>query len=264
MLREKVSGPAAFAAWALVSFCACGEAAAGVIIDSFSGPAGGQVAVDRVVDGQAVSNVLAGQTVLGGSRELFADKSGPSRGRPGVTVSANEYDGDLFSFDQYAASAIGSGRLIYDGAANGTLNKAGLGGFDLTEKGVNTGLLFTDLTVVGQGLTVTVNLFDSLGGLFTSGPISLEDGYSGDFFLPYVSFTGSSLAPGKTGAIELLFSGTRAGGDLSFDALSSTRKPGEELATPVVPEPGTLALLSIGAAGMTIGAWRRRNRRPRD
>jgi len=262
VLRRKVAGPAAKAVAVLVCFCAAGEAPAGVIIDSFSTPAGGQVVVDRVVDGQAVWNALDGQAVLGGSRELFSDKAGPSRGRPGVTVSANEFDTDLFSFDQYAASAIGSGRLVYDGYANGKLDHAGLGGFDLTEKGVNTGLLFTDLSVVGSGLTVTVNLFDTLGGLFTSGPISLADGYSGDFFLPYVSFSGSSLAPGKTGAIELIFSGTRAGGDLSFEALSSTRRPGEELATPVVPEPGTLALLSIGAAGMTVGAWRRR--RPRD
>ncbi len=248
------------AAVAICSAFFASPVAAGPSIDSFDGPAGGQLVFDTLADGTSGVSALAGQPTLGGSREIFVTKFGPEGSSTPVKASSNEFGTGVFNFDEFSSTAQGMARLVYDGAADGAFDPAGLAaagvGVDLTQAGADLGLLFTDVRAVGSGLQLTANLYDALTGfVFTSGPVELSDGFAGDLFLPYASFfgPGGSSTPRNVGAIEFLIDGTLPGSDLTFELASSAAGP------PVVPEPGSLALLATGGVGL-VGGWHRKRR----
>lgn len=240
------------------------QARAILIIDDYSTPPGGQIATDTTANGTPVKNSLGGLPVLGGSRELIVNKTGQvGSGAQPVKGSANEVNTSIFNFDQFSSTAKGYAFLYYDGHPDGNLQKKGLAdmngvGVDLTQGGVNTGFVFQNLNVTGSGLKLTVNLYNGLSSLvFTSGPITLTNGMSGNFFLPYSSFSGAGGAgtPANTGSIEILVDGrTAAGSDLTFSLIASAPSA-------VLPEPSTFIAGLIGGLGL-LGFRRLRGARP--
>lgn len=238
-----------------------GDAAADYIIDTFDDPTNGQVVLDSTADGTPSVSVLTGQSVPGGSRELFANKAAPATGTATVEASSNDFDTGVFNFDQSSATAQGSARLVYDRTANGLLDPKGLAtgivGIDLTQSGVNTGFLFSGLQVLGGGLTLTTNLYNAVtGAVFSSGAVPLTSGYSGNFFIPYSAFSGAggSATPGNVGAIEIVVNATQPGSDLEFELVSSS----PSTVPAAVPEPSSMLLLSLCGAVGGVAAWRRK------
>ncbi|MBA3313619.1 MAG: PEP-CTERM sorting domain-containing protein [Planctomycetota bacterium] len=222
-------------------------ASGAVLIDSFTTPAEGQIALDSIADGNAGKTSLDMLPVLGGSREIFVFKTSQvGNGNQPVKASVNERDTAIFNFDQFSSTARGIGRLVYDGTADGQLTPQGFAtGVDLTEGGANPGFRFEDVKVTGSGLMLTVNLFNHTSGqIFSSGPLTLVDGFLGELFLPFSTFTGAGGTASNVGAIEIVVDGSAEnafGSDLTF-GLFSSGVPGP---TPV-PEPASLALLACG------------------
>jgi hypothetical protein len=231
---------------------------ADLVIDGFDSPFGGQVASDSTIDGMPDVSTLAGQPVIGGSREIFASTTSQiGGGTQPVKGSSNEFNTGIFNFDQYSATARGSVSLVYDGNANGVLNTMGLGGIDLTQGGTNVGFLIQNLNVTGSGLQLSVNLYNAAtGALFSSGPVSLVNGFSGSFLLLYGSFTGPGgvSTPTNVGAIEVVVDGSNtvpidaAGSDLTFTIIQSAS----------VPEPSSMVLCGLLSLAGVGGHLRRR------
>lgn len=214
---------------------------ADLVIDAFTTPAGGQVVIDSTADGNPVISSLGGQTVLGTTREIFVNKTGQiGGGSQEVKASSNEFDTEIFNFDQFSSTARGTARLVYDGGADGSLNTTGLGGVSLTPSG-EVGFLFQNLNVTGSGLLLTVNLYNALSGdVYSSGPQLLVNGFNGSLLLLYSSFAGPGgvLTPSNVGAIEIIVDGsslTASGSDLTFDLIQSAS----------VPEPSSMALCGL-------------------
>jgi hypothetical protein len=234
------------------------EARADLVIDGFDSPIGGQVASDSTIDGMPVISSLAGEPVIGGSREIFANKTGQiGGGTQTVKGSSNEFNTNIFNFDQFSSTARGTVALVYDGNANGVLNTMGLGGIDLTQGGTNVGFLIQNLNVTGSGLQLAVNLYNATtGAVFSSGPVTLVNGFSGSFMLLYSSFTGPGgvLTPTNVGAIEVVVDGSNsvpidaAGSDLTFTIINSAS----------VPEPSSMVLCGLLSLAGIGGHLRRR------
>lgn len=235
-------------------------ARADLVIDAFTTPMGGQIASDSTINLVPVVSSLGGQPVLGTTREIFANVTSQiGGGTQAVKGSSNESDTGIFNFDQFSSTARGTVRLVYDGTADGVLDTMGLGGSDLTEGGNNVGFLFQNLNVTGSGLMLTVNLYNAMtGAVFTSGPVSLLNGFNGGLLLLYSSFAGPGgmLTPANVGAIEILVDGSTiapvdaAGSDLTFSLIQSVS----------VPEPSSMVLCGLLSLAGVGCQWRRRLR----
>lgn len=220
------------------------SAHADLIIDDFNQPGSGQIAEDTTIGGIVVNSQSGLSDVLGGSRELFADKTGPSGSTTPVKISANEFNTDILNFDQFSSTARGTGRIIYDGFADGMLDPLGLKGIDLTQGGLNQSFIFKDVAVTGSGLSLTVNLYNALtGNVYTTGPQLLSNGFLGILKFDYAtdfSGLGGASTPLNVGAIEILIDGSSAdarGSDLTFDLVTSA----------TVPEPSSMVLCGIAS-----------------
>lgn len=240
----------------LVAWSPVSPARGDLIIDSFSSPPNGQDARDFTINGSPITSALDNLSVLGGSREIFTNKTGEriSTGNPYVSASANLLDTDIFNFDQFSATARGTSQLIYDGNANNVLDVMGLGGVNLTQGDLNAAFVFEQLSVTGSGLLLTVNLYNAATGLAaTTGPLLLQNGFFGDFVIPYMSFGPNGLATAmNVGAIEIIIDGSSdgtrfvpgigiipnaSGSDLTFDLVTSA----------AVPEPSSMVLCGIAS-----------------
>jgi len=228
----------------LVAGCLMGSQAsqASIIIDDFNSF---QVAVDaNPTAGSIDSATLADVNVLGGYREFIANRTNPTTGTLQVRTSSNEFGTNTFIFDQTSSTTRGMGSIIYDGdptqvLGESALNTTGLApGVDLTAGGTLTFFTFKDLAVTGNGLVLTVSLYNSLGVASTA-TVNLVDtnGTSIDLLIPYATFSNPGT-PSAVYAVKIDIDGRSTGArgsDLTFDLVSSE-----------VPEPASLGLLGVG------------------
>ena len=83
------------AALAAAVFCCAVPAQAGYVLDDFSTSPDGQVALAGSIDGTCVFECLGNQPVLGGSREIFVEKTGQT-GRGTAPIRTSRPLPDLF------------------------------------------------------------------------------------------------------------------------------------------------------------------------
>jgi hypothetical protein len=166
-------------------------------------------------------------TVLGGVRDYFGSKSGPLN----ATIVAIGGFGAL-STDSFTTSTA---TMQYDGNAGRVVNVNGLGGFDLTQAGLNNQFQLTvGVDLAGYQATMAVW---SGGNLFTSSFI-VPQGSPTNVFVPFASFGGANFA--SIGAIELrLNTGATPVAEADFVIRGFS----------AVPEPSSLLLvLGFGSA----------------
>ena len=166
----------------------------GLVIDDLSDPDAGQtVAADS---NNPIASSAVDANVLGGERDIAVEwLNGPAR----VSFSSNDIPG-LFVFDANFGT-LGNGSWSYDGDDNDalTIDPTGLGGVDITNDGLDLGIIFrigadnlVDLTFniftdADNASTITVGVPDTGGS-------ALEDVY-----IPFSDFT---TLPGATGPAD--------------------------------------------------------------
>ncbi|MEZ6115191.1 MAG: SdrD B-like domain-containing protein [Pirellulaceae bacterium] len=142
--------------------------------------------------------------IIGRERDLFAALTS---GAGEVDLRVNAFGLDVLQFDS-SSGVVGQSVVTWDGIDNDSnpTPTMGLGGRDLTNGGVNTGLAFRlGIDPTGAGETVTVSLFQGgFGNVSTaSGAIPVTDGTaSGYLFIPFSDFVGP-VTPDNVDAIQL-------------------------------------------------------------
>jgi len=213
--------------------------------------------IDNFATTQSVSRTGVGSNgagiatagAVGGTRYTEATVTS---GAGTLDLSSNTPIPSAFSHSQ-GSGVTGSSLLQWDGDTNSTLD-FGLGGVDLTDMGISTGivirLISTDFPV-NITLTVYENASDFSSRTVTLPALAMNI----DFFVDFASFiaTGAGADFTSVEAITLTMNDTPptfANADLTIDFIESAPPPN-------VSEAGTLALFGLGLIGVAVA--RRRN-----
>jgi len=258
------------------------------LVDLFNDPASPDVQeVTSTAEGEVGfseypgPDASASTSILGGYRDLIVEITDQGF----ANTSADLFVSDSLSYSN-DSGVRSEGRVQWDGNDNSpSLDEEGLGGVDLVNQdGCPNGgcdRFIADILFTDQGLEYSIGVYtDASNYAILSAEAQFEvalgapitEDFLFDWFLldsdTYTvgeganafTFTIEKIGAGPTltnvGALELvLFSESLVSLDLTIGAVSKTG-PG---IPPVVPEPGTLALLGLGALGAAVGS-RRRNR----
>jgi hypothetical protein len=178
---------------------------------------------------------------IGGERDVFIERTSANSGAVAMDIS-----GSVLSQLSYASAPSTSGnlRLVYDGLDGlSALNPTGLGGVDLTQSGVNTGVFLRSASDLGASITFTVYTDADRFSVVTV-PIAADPSFTFmDYYTDFTSFSPAGSSGGASftnvGAITLELNGSTAGTDVSIQTVVAS-----------VPEPGSCFL--IFAAGMAL------------
>lgn len=186
-------------------------------------------------------SVVSTPNAIGGEREIVVTKTG---GGGTVTAGVNIVPG---AFDYSSPfGTTGKALLIWDGPGS-----SGLGNIDLTQGGVNTGILLNGASDLGAKLILSI--FTDASNYSTT-MLMLPGGNTlTSFFTPFGTFipVGSGANFTKVNKITLLFDGSSSP---NVDGIVL----GDLRATNPAPEPGTMALVGLGGASMLAKLRRRR------
>lgn len=253
--RRRLTGilRGSFAVTALLA--GAGSAQAGMIlIDEFSveDPAQDYAITSTHSSGASfvAPSVGSAASILGGERSLTVDVLSPSPGPFAATGSIGTQSGGktAYTFMSGSSDAVAA-TLVYDGMT---------GGVDLTDGGENRVIslefLNLDAGTDATEISVDVDLED------TAGETAEFDGWISESAAPFTEYapfadfvTGGPFSFTSVNRIEIDFNrrDPRKGTDFELTGAVAT-----------APEPGSMALLGIGAFGLGgAGLVRRRNRR---
>jgi hypothetical protein len=171
---------------------------------------------------------------IGGERDIYIERTTSNSGAVSMDVSQS-----LASQLSYASAPFTSGNLllVYDGMDNSSiLNPTGLGGIDITQSGVNTGIFLRSASDLGSSITFSIYTDADRWSMLTM-PIAANPSFAfTDYFATFTTFTNMGSMGGadfmNVGAISLLLDGSTAGTDVSIETVVAT-----------VPEPGSCLLL---------------------
>jgi large repetitive protein len=226
----------------------CSRVEAIVVIDDFNASysltiPGSNPGVTSLFASNATSEAL------GGERDIYIERTSGNSGAVSMDVSQS-----LASQLSYASAPFTTGNLllVYDGADNSSiLNPTGLGGIDITQSGINTGIFLRSASDLGSSITFSIYTDADRWSMLTL-PIAANPSFAfTDYFGTFTSFTSMGAMGGadfmNVGAISLLLDGSTAGTDVSIETVVAT-----------VPEPG--GCLLIFSAGLML-LFRRKSAR---
>lgn len=185
------------------------------------------------------SNVTS--EAIGGERDIYIERTTANSGAVSMDVSQS-----LASQLSYASAPFTSGNLllVYDGSDNSSiLNPIGLGGIDITQARLNTGIFLRSASDLGSSITFSIYTDADHYSMLTM-PIAANPSFAfSDYFATFATFSNMGTLGGadftNVGAISLLLDGSTAGTDVSIETVVAT-----------VPEPGSCLL--IFSAGLMM------------
>ncbi len=195
-------------------------------------------------------------TVIGGERDMYVRLvSGVGE----VGLRSNAFGVAVLQYDN-TSGVVGLGIITWDGSDNSASPTPGLGlgDIDLTQGGINEGILFAlGIDAAGAGDTARIRIFDDSDSDYSEGSvvIPVTDGTSsGTVFLPFSEFVGS-VSPTRVNAIQLILGEQARSVDAQIDYLGAAGPLTQNFE--VVPEPGSVVLGLLGLCGLW-GLSRRR------
>ena len=196
------------------------------------------------------SSVALDANILGGERDAFLQFL---TGTADSTLRSNPFGlDDVLEFDQSAGVATAA-TLTWDGV-DGVADASvglGLGGLDLTNGGLNTGIeLSIGIDAAGAGDTFSLRLYQGSTTNFSQVvlPIPVTDGTAtGSVFVPFSAFNGPVTAA-NVDAIQLDLGGQSPSIDMQLDFIGIVGPQVKDVPlTRAVPEPTTLKLMLVWA-----------------
>ena len=188
-----------------------------------------------------VDSFTATSEAIGGERDIYLERTTGNSGAVSMDISQS-----LASQLSYASAPFTSGNLllVYDGMdGSSILNPTGLGGIDITQGGLNTGIFLRSASDLGSNITFSIYTDADHFSLLTM-PINANPSFAfTDYFASFNLFSSMGSMGGadftNVGAISLLLDGSTAGTDVSIATVIAT-----------VPEPGSCIL--IFSAGLML------------
>lgn len=224
-----------------------------VLIDSFNQTF---QEVSASEPGSSVREVVAAPEAIGGFRDVLLEIQSNEFFSPGdptspdMTVTINPGGSGLALYSE-DSGVNGRLTLTYDGNADPGLQFPGFGPVDFTAAGIpgivlraNSDRDFTAKFIVYSNATN----FSEMELLIPGDP----DPAQREFFFPFAGFTGDADFT-SVQAVQLILDGILGRTDIDIDNVETRA---------IIPEPGSLALLGMGALGLLGVGWRRRKPNP--
>jgi uncharacterized repeat protein (TIGR01451 family) len=177
------------------------DGALGRVIDNFLSP-GPSVTATQGTPDLAVQSTLPTTETIGGERDLRAEMTS---GGATDNVKFNAA-GSLLNLDP-TVNALGNYVATWDGpdGTAASLNATGLGGVDLTEAGINTGILLRG-QVDKVNSEITVRVFTNAGNASSMTITNIVPDVLTDLYFPFTGFTtiaGTGAQFTNVGAVQL-------------------------------------------------------------
>lgn len=281
-MKKSLLGAAITAAFGFAT-----TAQAGVVIDLFTDPVGGEQFVKTSTLNATVSdqNVVAFPTanVIGGYRDLSIKKTNDDQGLANFGESKLSASGGVLAVDN-AFGNYSKAVVTWDGSNNaGALGMSALPtgfggtGVDLTVGGT-ANQIFADILGADLGFDYKITVWDMDGSksILSAGvQFSVLSPVSSNYLFDWFNLASGSYCNGVAAppactnpATELDFSILRSGGFIDFEHIGALQLELSNVSTAsvdlgignitTVPEPGALAL--VGVALLGVGVAGRRNR----
>lgn len=225
-----------------------------IVIDDFTSP---QSVMVTPHDTAASSAVVSSSNTIGGERDLHLQFQ---YGVAESTLHSNPYGlNDVLEFDQSAGvSALAT--VTWDGIDGNATDgiSMGLGGIDLTNHGINTGIeLRIGIDAAGSGDTLALRIYDDSADNYseavTTVPITNGTATT-SVIVPFSDFVGNASLT-SVDAIQLELGGQQPSIDMQVDYIGviGPLVSNMQVLSSIIPEPSTLSLMAIWAAFGIIG-----------
>ena len=192
--------------------------------------------------------------VLGNERDMYVRLvSGIGQGG----LRSNAFGVAVLQYDT-SSGVVGHGVITWDGVdmSASPTPSLGLGNLDLTQGGVNEGIVFNlGIDATGTGDQLRLRIFGNDASVYSEGVLTIPttDGTaSGTAYMPFSSMIGS-VSPTSVNAIQLIMGDGARSVDAQFDQIGAIGPKTQNFE--LVPEP-TAFVLGLSAL-LGVFGWRR-------